>query len=332
MYMVLGVGGERMCGIPIEAAVLPGEVTHLYSRARWDGILFRVRDVPTPPPQISSFFFCLSTCVYACVWLSSKQVWHSELYPRLLRPRTLSVDSLAPSPPHLSPAFLCLPSPCIFVCADASLWRRLLPLASHSRTRKRTTHASMRVCASVTCFGVLGRPAETRMDPALAVMSPFQNEARGIDGMLEDAVEEITRPSSIGATSGNNQTSGAADGASVEPPALAAPPLTQCSFCAQSTTTRAVPKDGMYVCTNCLAEQGSRPRLFPLGTFKCCPTSTEAMDGDVVRCAGCYRWYHVHCVGITDSVLRNYVTLSTTSWYCPEPACCDRVLRRHLKR
>ncbi|CAC9495080.1 hypothetical_protein_-_conserved [Leishmania infantum] len=170
------------------------------------------------------------------------------------------------------------------------------------------------------------------MDPALAVMSPFQNEARGIDGMLEDAVEEITRPSSIGATSGNNQTSGAADGASVEPPALAAPPLTQCSFCAQSTTTRAVPKDGMYVCTNCLAEQGSRPRLFPLGTFKCCPTSTEAMDGDVVRCAGCYRWYHVHCVGITDSVLRNYVTLSTTSWYCPEPACCDRVLRRHLKR
>lgn len=170
------------------------------------------------------------------------------------------------------------------------------------------------------------------MDPALAVMSPFQNEARGIDGMLEDAVEEITRASSIGVSSGNNRTSGAADGASAGPPALSVLPLTQCSFCAQSTTTRAVPKDGMYVCTNCLAEQGSRPRLFPLGTFKCCPTSTEAMDGDVVRCAGCYRWYHVHCVGITDSVLRNYVTLSTTSWYCPEPACCDRVLRRYLKR
>ncbi|CAJ1027908.1 hypothetical protein Q4I30_004701 [Leishmania utingensis] len=174
------------------------------------------------------------------------------------------------------------------------------------------------------------------MDPALAVMSPFQHEVKGIDGMLEDAVEEITRPSSIGAGSsnngGNNRTAAAADSAAAELPASAALPVTRCSFCAHSATTRSVPEDGLYVCANCLAAQGSRPRLFPLGTFKCCPTSTEAVDGDVVRCAGCYRWYHVHCVGITDNVLRNYVTLSTTSWYCPEPACCDRVLQRHLKR
>ncbi|KAG5477365.1 hypothetical protein LSCM4_04584 [Leishmania orientalis] len=174
------------------------------------------------------------------------------------------------------------------------------------------------------------------MDPALSVMSPFQYEAKGIDGMLEDAVEEITRPSPIGASSsnsgGNMRTLVASDGAAVEPPASAALHVTYCIFCAQSTTIRSVPKGGMYVCANCLAEQGSRPRLFPLGTFKCCPTSTEAVDGDVVRCAGCYRWYHAHCVGIVDSVLRNYVTLSTTSWYCPEPACCDRVLQRHLRR
>ncbi|KAG5477101.1 hypothetical protein LSCM1_05442 [Leishmania martiniquensis] len=174
------------------------------------------------------------------------------------------------------------------------------------------------------------------MDPALAVMSPFHFETKGIDGMLEDAVEEITRPSPIGASSSNNgghkRTFAAADGTAVEPPASAALPVTHCSFCAQSTTIRSVPEGGMYVCANCLAEQGSRPRSFPLGTFKCCPTSTEAVDGDVVQCASCCRWYHAHCVGITDSALRNYVTLSTTSWHCPEPACCDRVLQRHLKR
>ncbi|KAG5502963.1 hypothetical protein JKF63_04736 [Porcisia hertigi] len=174
------------------------------------------------------------------------------------------------------------------------------------------------------------------MDPALAVMSPFQYEAKGIDGMLGDAVEEITRPSSIGVSSSNNSANNgnfaADDGTAAELHGSAALPVTYCSFCALSTTTRSVPKDGLYICANCLAEQGNQSRLFPLGTFKCCPTSTEAVNGNVVRCAGCYRWYHTNCVGITDSVLRSYVTLSTTSWYCPEPACCDRVLQKHLKK
>jgi hypothetical protein len=176
------------------------------------------------------------------------------------------------------------------------------------------------------------------MDPALGVMSPFQHEARGIDGMLEDTVEEITGPSPLTVhasntlpehTSSSNINSGAA-AASASP--VDAQTGTLCSFCSQSYTTRRLPKDGLYVCTGCAAKQGDVPRSFPLGTFKCCPTSTEGVDGDVVRCAGCFRWYHAHCVGITDSALRSYVTLSTTSWYCPEPSCCDRVLQKHLKR
>lgn len=176
------------------------------------------------------------------------------------------------------------------------------------------------------------------MDPALGVMSPFHREARGMDGMLENAVEEITGGG--GAFTAHHPSSNAlSDSATAAAAAAASPPPppdtlegTLCCFCAQSSTTRSVPKDGLYVCSGCAVEQGPAPRVFPLGTFKCCPTATEGEDGDVVRCAGCYRWYHAHCVGIADAALRRYVTLSTTSWYCPEPACCDRVLQRHLKR
>lgn len=173
------------------------------------------------------------------------------------------------------------------------------------------------------------------MDPALGVMSPFQHEARGIDGMLDEAVEEITGVASMSSLAdpvmhAGSATASAAAAASASP--ADAPAGTLCSFCSQSATTRQLPKDGLYVCASCVAMQGDAPRRFPLGTFKCCPTSTEGVDGDVVRCAGCYRWYHAHCVGIVDDALRRYVTLSTTSWYCPEPACCDRVLQKHLKR
>ncbi|KAL7701626.1 hypothetical protein N2W54_004668 [Lotmaria passim] len=175
------------------------------------------------------------------------------------------------------------------------------------------------------------------MDPALGVTSPFQQGARGIDGMLEDAVEEITGASPLTAHTGNALLDGSGDDVIGGAAAASASPTdtlagTLCSFCSQSSTTRRLPKDGLYVCAGCVAKQGDVPRSFPLGTFKCCPTSTEGVDGDVVRCAGCFRWYHVHCVGITDTALRRYVTLSTTSWYCPEPACCDRVLRKHLGR
>ncbi|KPA79757.1 hypothetical protein ABB37_05509 [Leptomonas pyrrhocoris] len=167
------------------------------------------------------------------------------------------------------------------------------------------------------------------MDPALGVMSPLLHEAHGIDGMLEDAVEEITGNAFLDSFPMESPNAGGAAGSSSP---AEVPAGTPCSFCSQSSTTRLLPKDGLYVCAGCVAKQGDAPRSFPLGTFKCCPTSTEGVDGDVVRCAGCFRWYHAHCVGITDGVLRSYVTLSTTSWYCPEPTCCDRVLQRHLKR
>ncbi|KPI86665.1 hypothetical protein ABL78_4280 [Leptomonas seymouri] len=176
------------------------------------------------------------------------------------------------------------------------------------------------------------------MDPALGVMSPLLHEARGIDGMLEDAVEEIIGTSPLAAHSRSAVLEGPAKemfsppAATASPSPADAPAGTLCSFCFQSSTTHRLPKDGLYVCAGCVAKQGDIPRSFPLGTFKCCPTSTEGVDGDVVRCARCYRWYHAHCVGITDSMLRSYVTLSTTSWYCPEPSCCDRVLQKHLKR
>ncbi|KAK7199505.1 hypothetical protein NESM_000927400 [Novymonas esmeraldas] len=166
------------------------------------------------------------------------------------------------------------------------------------------------------------------MDPALAAMSPF--EATGVDGMLEDAVDAVTRPCTIGVANGSLGTSSQSRHGAPSVPAT--PSSTPCSFCALSTTTRSIPVDGLYVCAGCIVGQGRRPRAFPLGTFKCCPTATEAVDGDVVRCAGCHRWYHVHCLGIAEGVLRSYVTLSTTTWYCPEPACCDRVLQRHLRK
>lgn len=178
------------------------------------------------------------------------------------------------------------------------------------------------------------------MDPALGVMSPFHNEARGVDGMLANAVEEITSGGGGGAAfQATLQTRpsaappvAAAAAAAASSPSDSSPAGTLCSFCAQTSTTRKVPQDGLYICASCAAEHGGAPRVFPLGTFKCCPTSTEGADGDVVRCAGCFRWYHAHCVGIADDALRRYVTLSTTSWYCPEPVCCEKVLHRHLKR
>lgn len=176
------------------------------------------------------------------------------------------------------------------------------------------------------------------MDPALGVMSPFQRDARGIDGILEDAIEEITGAVALPGNSSRTRVDNSSGDVNVAAAAAASaspadtPAGTLCSFCSQSSTTRQLPKDGLYVCASCVAKHGDVPRSFPLGTFKCCPTSTEGVDGDVVRCAGCYRWYHAHCVGIVDDALRRYVTLSSTSWYCPEPACCDRVLQRHLKR
>lgn len=161
------------------------------------------------------------------------------------------------------------------------------------------------------------------MDPALRVMSPFSAVGRGMGAALDDVVDATPGPFSTGNTTSTWEE---ADSLTTTPAG------TPCSFCGAASTTCKVPKDGLYICPSCVARQGSQPRHFPLGTFKCCPTATDAIDGDVLRCAKCQRWYHAHCVGLSEGVLRNYAALSTTSWYCPEPLCCERILQRHLKR
>lgn len=177
------------------------------------------------------------------------------------------------------------------------------------------------------------------MDPALDVSSPFRNESKASEGNCDHAIEQITNddvPLMYWGTEAFDSAgvAAAADGSE----GARGERQTVCSMCGERHTTARVPRDGLYRCSACMAEQAvqGRPRKFPEGTFRCCPTATEEGQGGVVRCTACGGWYHLRCVGLAsegdDDLLVQYVTLSTTRWYCPEPICCEKVLLKQLKK
>lgn len=175
------------------------------------------------------------------------------------------------------------------------------------------------------------------MDPALDISSPFRNEAKASVGSYDQAIEQI-------ATGGGATAFWAAEPLGIAPDGATsvagsrAPKGVVCTMCGDKTTTAHVPKDGLYRCGECVAAQSreGRPREFPVGTFKCCPMAKEEGEGGVIGCAGCGGWYHLRCAGLGgdggNGLLQQYATLSTTKWYCPEPACCEKVLLKQLKR
>ncbi|CCW64310.1 unnamed protein product [Phytomonas sp. EM1] len=169
------------------------------------------------------------------------------------------------------------------------------------------------------------------MDPTLAISSPFYNENRAVNGVLDNVIAQI-------AGAGADETSGpgvvAHDEEYLSLRAASAHSSHLCSFCSTRSTTAYLPKDGIYRCADCVAEQRtvSHPRRFPVGTFRCCPTSQREGDSGVVRCAMCQSWYHLDCVSIHDKELQNYVRLSTTRWYCPETICCKKAFKKGLKK
>lgn len=165
------------------------------------------------------------------------------------------------------------------------------------------------------------------MDPAFGVMSPFRNEAKALEGLLDSTIEAITATQEFDAANTPLPLPS-------QDPAPAAPTGIPCSLCGAPSTAARIPKDGLYLCQQCVAQQqeSSRARVFPIGTFKCCPSNQGEKMGGVVRCTACKGWYHLACVGINGGVLRDHVTLSTVAWYCPEPGCCEKVLKNQLKK
>lgn len=110
-----------------------------------------------------------------------------------------------------------------------------------------------------------------------------------------------------------------------------------CAVCDQTTTFSRVPDEGIYICSSCFSRSKERerpPRSYPTLTFKCCPTATAELEGGVVRCSGCRGWYHQRCVGITSDqpLLSEYVSLTSTKWYCPEQSCSGTVLSKQVKQ
>ncbi|CCW71018.1 unnamed protein product [Phytomonas sp. Hart1] len=169
------------------------------------------------------------------------------------------------------------------------------------------------------------------MDPTLAISSPFYNEHRATNGTLDNVIAQIAGK---GDDEANSHGIAGQEGRYLA--ACTASTLNShlCSFCSNRSTTAFLPMDGIYRCSECVDGQRtvSYPRRFPIGTFRCCPTSQEEGDSGVVRCIVCHNWYHLNCVGINEKVLQNYVRLSTTRWYCPEPACCKKALKKGLKK
>lgn len=203
------------------------------------------------------------------------------------------------------------------------------------------------------------------MDPASGISSPFHNLAQGRDGVFDGAIQSIT--SAGGAAPVSNLPGGTPLGPTATSPSLsssaalapvtsplaevfgtAAPPAsshasssggttlptTVCTVCDEVSTTARVPDEGIYVCSSCSAQakrMNRPPRMYPTLTFTCCPAATTDAGGGVVRCAGCQMWYHHQCVGITDPGVQQYVQLTTTQWYCPEPSCAEAMLMKHIK-
>lgn len=110
-----------------------------------------------------------------------------------------------------------------------------------------------------------------------------------------------------------------------------------CAVCDQTTTFSRVPDEGIYICSSCFSRSKERerpPRSYPTLTFKCCPAATTELEGGVLRCSGCRGWYHQRCVGITSDqpLLSEYVSLTSTKWYCPEQSCSGTVLWKQVKQ
>lgn len=163
------------------------------------------------------------------------------------------------------------------------------------------------------------------MDPSLRVSSPFHNEVEGVDGVYDNAILSIT--SSSGKDAGGKDLGKPARSASGKTGTV------NCTVCDTGCTTAHLPSDGIYMCASChtLSKQKGIQHKYPTKTFKCCPMATTDLDGGVIRCARCGGWYHMQCMGIADPQLQNYVALSTTSWYCPEPSCSEKILMKHAK-
>ncbi|EAN98998.1 hypothetical protein, conserved [Trypanosoma cruzi] len=176
-----------------------------------------------------------------------------------------------------------------------------------------------------------------RMDPAAGVFSPF-HELEGKNGLLENAVKLGTSEHSHDAqatastpTVGLRETGRKKNKARDEDAFRRGTP---CGGCGMNYTTSTVPTGGMYLCVECAAQLESRPKgyRFPPNTLKCCPASVAEGEDSVVRCCACRSWYHCACLDIHDRALKEYLTLSTTKWYCLEPSCCEKVLQEKLKK
>lgn len=239
------------------------------------------------------------------------------------------------------------------------------------------------------------------MDPALGITSPFRNEAKATDGVLDGAIQVITasedaeewnaKPgvSSVhdawsihaAAHRDTGMTHSSAHGPhaahatetidnhpvqshdSAEGGGCAAPygdydddaargrgacanveedgsdeympeSHTACMICGANSTAVTVPADGFYICPDCNIQRRCEDHkpVYPQSTFKCCPDSTDEGNSGVVRCYACGEWYHCGCMGITHAAVRQHVSLSTTQWYCPEPACCEGHLAAQLSK
>ncbi|RNF12630.1 hypothetical protein TraAM80_00173 [Trypanosoma rangeli] len=175
------------------------------------------------------------------------------------------------------------------------------------------------------------------MDPAASVFSPFHNEMEGKNGFLENAVRLGAAGHSYGANISASAATVVREGgrrASNTRDDDLSRRGTPCDGCGVNYTTAMVPTGGVYLCAVCATQHESQPKgsRFPPNTLKCCPASVTEGDDTVVRCCACHGWYHCACLDIHDRALKEYLTLSTTKWYCMEPSCCEKVLQEKLKK
>ncbi|AAZ10270.1 uncharacterized protein TEOVI_000221100 [Trypanosoma equiperdum] len=171
------------------------------------------------------------------------------------------------------------------------------------------------------------------MDPAVGVFSPFHSVLDGKNSRINQALELATK---VTVKEEPDTENGGGKAAIIKTPKEngSNPNGTLCGGCEKVYTTKKIPKGGTYLCKQCGERYISKSAAghFPPNTLKCCPASvTEGTDG-VVRCCACHSWYHCACLGIVDKTLKEYISLSTTKWYCMEPACCEKVLCEKLKR
>nr|CCC89714.1 conserved hypothetical protein [Trypanosoma congolense IL3000] len=171
------------------------------------------------------------------------------------------------------------------------------------------------------------------MDPAAGVSSPFHNDL-GKNSRMDHALEELTAAASVRGVNGTQNGSVKPVGSKRPRGNETTSHGTSCGRCGKIYPMKEVPAGGMYLCTKCAKEylSESEGRHFPPNTLKCCPASVTEGSGGVVRCHACHGWYHCECLDIHDKSLKDYISLSTTKWYCMEPACCEKVLQEKLKR